>query len=139
MNIPRQVRMKFYLLRALALVLMVFAGAIFILKPHDSRFRSLALLAIILGVWIVQRSNASVWRARGQRGADSSPVKQLKRVGPLAWSLTAVSLIACGVFYFLMYVDQLHGGNVLWPVWGFFFSGLALAATSAYIAFRTFR
>ncbi|HEV2490317.1 MAG TPA: hypothetical protein VGT03_10945 [Candidatus Acidoferrales bacterium] len=139
MSIPPQVRRKFYSLRALALVLMVFAGAIFILRPHNFGARLLIALAIFAAISIVRYSNASVWRARGQVVGESSPATAAKRVGRLAWTLTAVSLIACGVFYFLMYLDQLHGGKVLWPVYAFFVAALALTATSMYVAMRIFR
>lgn len=139
MNIPPHVRRKFYALRALALVLMVFAGAIFILRPHNFGAQLLIALAIFASILIVRYSNASVWRARGQVVGERSPATAAKRVGRLAWALTAVSLIACGVFYFLMYLDQLHGGKVLWPVYAFFVAVLALTVTASYVVMRIFR
>lgn len=139
MNIPPPVRRKFYTLRAVALVLMVFAGAIFILRPHNFAAQLLVALAILAGVLIVRYSNASVWRARGQVVGEWSPATTAKRVGRLAWTLTALSLIACGAFYFLMYLDQVHGGKVLWPVYAFFVAVLALTVTGSYVVFRIFR
>jgi hypothetical protein len=71
-TIPPEVRGKFYALRALALVLMVFAGAIFILRPHDFGPKLLIALAIFASVSIVRYSNASVgghgvkWPASGR-------------------------------------------------------------------------
>ena len=70
MTIPTEVRRKFFTLRALAVVLMVFAATIFILRPHDFGAQLLIALAIFASVSIVRYSNASVWRARGQVVGD---------------------------------------------------------------------
>ena len=70
MTIPTEVRKKFFALRALAVVLMVFAATIFILRPHDFGAQLLIALAIFASVSIVRYSNASVWRARGQVVGD---------------------------------------------------------------------
>lgn len=139
MNIPPQVRKKFYTLRALAVVLMVFAGAIFMLRPHDFGAQLLIALAIFASVSIVRYSNASVWRARGQVVGEWSPATAAKRVGRLAWTLTAVSLFACGVCVFIVYLDALHGGKEVWPAYALFVAVLALAATASYVVMRIFR
>lgn len=139
MNIPPQVRRKFYTLRALALVLMVFAGAVFILRPHDFGAQLLIALAIFASVSIVRYSNASVWRARGQVVGEWSPAAAAKRVGRLAWTLTAVSLFACGVCVFIVYLDALHGGKKVWPADALFVAVLALTASSMYVVMRIFR
>lgn len=139
MNIPPQVRRKFYTLRALALVLMVFAGAIFVLRPHNFGAQLLIALAIFAAVSIVRYSNASVWRARSQMVGEWSLATAAKRVGRLAWSLTAVSLIACGVCVFIVYLDALHGGKEVWPAYALFVAVLALVVTSMYVVMRVFR
>jgi hypothetical protein len=138
-NIPPQVRKKFYTLRALAVVLMVFAGAIFMLRPHDFGAQLLIALAIFASVSNVRYSNASVWRARGQVVGEWSPGTAAKRVGRLAWTLTAVSLFACGVCVFIVYLDALHGGKEVWPAYVLFVAVLALAATASYVVMRIFR
>jgi hypothetical protein len=115
MTVPREVRTKFYALRALALVLLAFAGAVFILRPSGFGLRLLAFLAILLSVSVVRRANVAVWRARGDVLSEWSANKA-GRVGPLSWTLVAASLLACVVSYFLMYLDQLHGGKDTWPV-----------------------
>lgn len=53
--------------------------------------------------------------------------------------LAGASLVACGVCYYLMHLDALHGGNQVWPVYAFAISGLALAATSGYVVMRLSR
>jgi hypothetical protein len=138
-TIPPEVRGKFYTLRALAGALLAFAGAVFFLRPHEFGSRSLGLLAIFVSLWLVRRSNMYVWRARGQMVGAWSPATAAKRIGRLAWTLTAVSLVACGVFYFLMYLDLLHGGKETWPVYAFACAALALALTTGYVAMRIFQ
>lgn len=138
MSIPKEVRTKFYALRIVAVALIVFAGVLLIGHPHNLSAKSLGMLAIFACILIARYSNATVWRARGQPTSNWSPANQVKRVGPLPWVLTVLSLIACVIFYYLMYLN-LDGGNALWPVWGFFFSGLVLAAITSYIAYMTFR
>lgn len=61
------------------------------------------------------------------------------RVGPLAWTLTGVSLVACGVGYYLMHLDALHGYKQVWPVNVFLGAVLALVATSGYVAMKIFQ
>lgn len=139
MTIPPQVRTKFYALRALAVVLAAFAVVIFILRPPGFGIRLLAFLAIFAGVSIVRYSNASVWRARGQVVGEWSSATAAKRVGRLAWTLTAVSLFACGVCVFIVYLDALHGGKEVWPAYALFVAVLALAATASYVVMRIFR
>ena len=139
MTIPSEARWKFYALRALALVLMVFTGAILVLRPHDFGAQLLGALAIFGAVWIVRYSDAAVWRARGQVVGGWSPATAAKRAGRLAWILTATSLIACGVCTFIVYLDALHGGKEAWPAYALFFAVLALALTSGYVAMRIFR
>lgn len=139
MAIPPQVRTKFYALRLLALILIAVAAVTVILRPHDFGFRLLGLLAIFVALWIVRRSNVSVWVARAQVVPDWSFGKQARRVGPLPLILTAASLVACVVCYFLMYLDQLHGGEEVWPVYAFAVAGLALAITSSYVVMMIFR
>ena len=136
MTIPRKVRTKLYALRVLALVLMLFAVASFMLGPHDFALRALALLAMFLGLWIVRRSDVSLRRARGEvipnASFEGSFAKQVYRVGPLAWTLTGLSLAACLACYFLMYRDQLQGGTEVWPVYAFFVVAVALTLTAGY-------
>lgn len=139
MTIPSEVRGKFYALRAAALAVGLAGIAAIVLRGQDFGFLFLGLLGIVVGTWLVRRSNAMVWRARGQVVAEWSPAKASKRVGPLAWTLTAMSLAACVIFSLAVYVDQLHGGKQVWPVYALFVAVLALAVTSGYVAMRIFQ
>src|SRR5579872_4801850 len=87
----------------------------------------------------VRRSDALVRRAWGQVVGEWSPATAAKRVGRLAWTLTASLLVACVLCYFLMYLDALHGGKEAWPAYAFAGAGLAFAVTSAYVVAKISR
>lgn len=135
MTLPSEVRREFYTLRALAIALGTFALATYFLWPNSLIIRSLGSLCIFAGLWLIQRSNACVRRARGQGGGEQASFEVASRVSPLAWFLTAASFIACIVFYFVM----TDGGSSLWPVAAFAGASIAFAVTSGYIAMKFFR
>ena len=134
MTIPPEMRGKWYALRALAVVLVVFAAVSFFLWHNASGIRSIGLLAILLSGWLVRRSNALVWRAQKQVFVEPD-----RRVGPLVWTLISASLAAVVVFYFLMYVAEEHGGKDAWPVYGFVGAGLVLAMSTGYAVIKVLR
>lgn len=92
MAIPAQVRMKFYGLRLLALLLFVFPAWVLVLRPLNFGIRFLAFLTIIVSIWLVRRSNVSAWRARGHVVPDWSLVKH---------GLPLVAFGICGLFLYL--------------------------------------
>ncbi|MFZ0886143.1 MAG: hypothetical protein WAN14_22270 [Candidatus Acidiferrales bacterium] len=123
----------------MAIALFALAVVGFSLRPNSFETQSLAFLAIVVGAWLIQRSNTYVRRARGQAGAEWEPAKAAKRVEPLAWVLTAASLAACVVFYLAMCVDAAHGGTEAWPAYALGGAVMALAVTSGYVAMKIFR
>ena len=135
-TIPPKVRRRRYAMRALALVLLVSAGFALVLRSDSFGIRMLALGAIVVGVQLVKYSDDYVRRSQGRTGDGWSPARGDRRVGPLAWTLVVASLVACGVFYFAMYVDALHGGKQGWPVIAFAGAGVALTFTSGYIVVK---
>lgn len=139
MTIPAEVRGKFYMLRAVALVVGLLGIAAIILGTHSLGLLFLGLLGIVVGMWLVRTSNAYVWRARGQVGGERAAAKTVRRISGLAWALTAASLVACVVFYIALYVDGLHGGKEVWPVYALLGAGLAFIVTSGYVAMRIFQ
>ena len=139
MTLPAEVRTKFYALRVLAAILLASAAVLFILLPRNFAIRSLCLVAGLISVGIVRRSDALVRRAWGQVVGEWSPATAAKRVGRLAWTLTASLLVACVLCYFLMYLDALHGGKEAWRAYAFAGAGLAFAVTSAYVAAKISR
>lgn len=139
MSVPADVRGKFYAFRTVAIALFASALVVFFLRRNSFEIESLAFLAILVGAWLVRLSNTYVGRARGQAGAEWAPAKSAKRVGPLAWALTAASLAACVLFYLAMYVDAAHGGKEAWPAYALGGAVMALAVTSGYVAMKIFR
>lgn len=139
MSIPAKLRVRFYVLRALAAALCVSAAAAFYLRPGSYELLLSGLAAISAGMWLVRRSNAYVGGARGQAVSQWSQAKAAGHVGPLAWTLTGISLVACGVGYYLMYLDALHGYKQVWPLIVFLGAVLAFTATSGYVAMKIFR
>lgn len=139
MSIPAEVRGKFYALRGLALVLMLAAGADFYFRPERFGAGLVAFAAMAVGLWLVRRSNACVWRARGHVVPKWSVGKAAKRVGPLAWKLTGASFGACVIFYIALYLDEFFGGTKVWPVYAFAIAAVALALTSGYVVMRMFQ
>jgi hypothetical protein len=134
-----EVRRKLYILRGLAFALVAFAAVAFLARPHSLGMRLWGLLAIFIGMWVARRSNEYARRAGDHATAEWSPADESKRVGPLMWAITAASLAACGVFYYAMYVDQLHGGRQAWPADAFAGAGIVFALTAATIAAKLSR
>lgn len=139
MIIPPKVRRVWYMLRAFAITLIIFAIVIFLLWPNIFGFRLLGLLMILISVWVVRISNTYVRRAQGQVEDDKSQNKTARRVGLLGWLLAAGSFIACAAFYLVMYVDALHGGKEGWPAYAFGCAALALAVTGSYVIMKLFQ
>lgn len=139
MTIPPEVRQRFYALRASAAALIVFAVMAFLLRANKFWVESLGFLAILVSIWLVRRSNEYVRRARGQVSAKWSPAERARQIGVLLWTLAGASLVVCGVFYVVMYLDALHGGKEGWPAYAFAGSAVALAITTGAIAAKLFR
>lgn len=139
MTVPTEVRRRFYLLRAAAFIVGLPGIACVILGARSSGFLFVGLMGIVVGLWLVRRSNALALRARGQMTPGLPPASALRRVGPLAWALTGVSLLACLASYYALYLDGLHGGKEVWPVYALLGAGLALVVTSGYVAMRIFQ
>lgn len=139
MTVRPEARGKFYAMRALAVALGAFALAAFLMWPDSFQVRLLGLIGIVVGLWLVRRSNAYVWQVRGQAIVGPASAKMAGRVSALAWALTGSSLVACVVFYAAMHADAVHGGKEAWPAYALAAAVLAFAATSGYVAMKMFR
>lgn len=139
MNIPPEARGKFYALRGLALVFGLLGALAFLLRFNSYWVELLGALAILVGMSLVRRSNAIVRRVRGEKTADWSPADESRRVGPVTWITAGASLAGCGVCYYAMRLDQLHGGHEVWPVYAFAVAAIVLALSTATAAAKLFR
>lgn len=138
-TVPPKVRHRFYAFRVSAAVLIIFAIIAFILEANHFWIESLSFLAILASVWLVRRSNEYARRARGQANEKRSPAERAKQIGATSWALAGASLVACGIFYIVMYLDALHGGREGWPAYAFGGAAVALALTTGNIAAKLFR
>ena len=79
--------------------------------------RILTTLAIVLVPLVLAtiKHRTTVWVLRSR--SDELPTGPRPTRGQ--WALLGVSGIATGVFWYLMQIDQLHGGNEVWPVEAF--------------------
>lgn len=119
---------KRYVLRSLAIVLLLFAGAAFLLEPHDFVIRSFGVLAILGGVQLTRVSRA--------QSLVSKPVELAGSNGPgrVMWSVAIGLLVLAAVSLWFLYTDALHGARAVWPVYLFAGVGLACACVWSYIA-----
>lgn len=133
MTIPQQTpRKKRYVVFALGLIVVLF-GAVTIAwndKSYSFGLLCVGLAALMTGSWLVRVSNVH---------AQPSPRLRLavagvsNRPGRVTWALTGASLVACGVTYYILHLDVLHGGKEGWPVWAFFFAVTALVLSAGYV------
>lgn len=119
---------KRYVLRSLAIVLLLFAGAAFFLEPHNLLIRSFGVLAILVSV---QLSRTARTHDPGLGGLD---LAGSNGPGRLMWFVGIASLLLAGLSSWFLYIDSLHGSHAVWPV--YMFAGVALACIGvwSYIA-----
>lgn len=135
-TIPAEVRGRFYALQALAVTLCALAMLAFFAQPNSLGFLLLGSFAIIVGMQLVRRSNAYVWRERGQAVGGRSAAKAAWPVGPVAWALTAAMLVGAGAFYRLLRLDALHWYKKVWPVDVFIGVVVAWVVAQVYLALK---
>lgn len=119
---------KRYALRALAILLVLVAAASFVLGSHNFIIRSFGLLALLAGAQLARMSRAqSPAFGRPDLTGSSWP-------GRVVWLLGLGVLVLAGLSFWLLYVDALHGGHAIWPI--YVFAGVALACVGiwGYIA-----
>ena len=75
---------------------------------------TVGVLVILLGV------PALSYRTRvGRRPDDRLTDPERPRPSRWQWALLAVGVTASGVFWYLMQIEQLHGGHHVWSVYAF--------------------
>ena len=122
MTVSQKAPEKRYSFFVLAILLYLFAGAVFIVAPHAFVFRSLGILALLAGVQLVRLSN--VHKQPGFIRFRGSFAVAAKRPEPIAWILAAASILVLGISYLYLADDIRHGGREGWPV--YFFAGAIL-------------
>ena len=73
----------------------------------------LVMLLVLPALWYYQRMT-------GQRPDNwLPPIPGTPRTSRWQWALLAVGVTASGVFWYLMQIEQLHGGHHVWLVYAF--------------------
>ncbi len=135
-TLAKKDRRRFYLQRVLALLFFATSGVILFSRSSSPRLQYIALLALGAGLYTTRRSNLSASQAAGKVVPAWTFSKAAKRVGPIAWAITAISVLACIVFVIAMYIDQIHGGREVWPVNALAVAGVAFVVSVAYVAMK---
>jgi hypothetical protein len=112
---------KRYVLRSLAVLLVLLGIALFVLESHDFVIRSFGLLALRASLQLVRMSRAQTPSYGPPDLAGSN------RPGRIMWFVGIGLLPLAGISYWLIYIDALDGGHAAWPVYVFAGVGLACA------------
>ena len=126
---------KRYGLFALAVLLLAFACAAFVLAPNNFAIRLLGIAAIVVSVWLVRRSGIHT-QSRGLVSSGGTTARAGSRLGIVGWAAGVGSLLAAGASYFYLRNDALHGYHQVSPVYVFAGVGLACAVIWGYIAVK---
>lgn len=137
MSISSEVRVKIFTLRIVALALILLGAAAVVLgavlgTPNYFGLFFLGPAVGLPGLWLGRRAKAVVARAQGKVAAKWSLPEDSKRVRPLAWTQTEVSLVACGVLWFVVN----DNGNSVWPVYALFAAMLWLGGCLLHILMK---
>lgn len=123
----------------LAVLLLVFACATFVLAADDFEVRLAALMAVLLGVWLIRSSNVHDRPdPELENGGGMSPGTR-KRLGRTGWTVGVVSLLAAGVSYFYLQSDAHNGYHQVLAVYVFAGVGLACTVIWGYLAVKLLR
>jgi hypothetical protein len=130
---PRKVRRGLF---ALAVLLLLAAGAAFFMGGKDFTIRSLGVVALIASVYLVRTSNVhspSTVVITSSQGPDS---KAKKIGGRLMWIIGAALLPIAVASVFYLQQDARHGYHEVLPVYVFAGVALACAIVWAYLVAR---
>lgn len=129
---------KNYGLFTLAIVLILSGGVLNVLYFKDFPIRSISLLMVVVGAFLVKASNV-----RGLLGARITNSQNLnprarKPPGILAWALSVGSAVALVISYHFMRESLRGGGTVVWPVYAFAVSALIGTVVWSYVISKFF-
>jgi hypothetical protein len=113
-----------YALRFVAILLLLLGAAAFVLSSHDFVIRSFGVLALLASVQLgrMSRSQSPTLRELSLAGS--------KRPGRIMWNVGFALSLLSGFSFWLLYVDAVHGGHAVWPV--YMFAGITLACAGVW-------
>jgi len=125
---------KKYGLFVFALLLLTAGGVGLFLGLHNRMVRSLGVMAVMIGAYLVRASNVHSRPAAFVANRQGAGFTAAKGPGRLAW-IAAVALVPLlGVSYLYLESDAIHGANDVMPVYLFAGVGVACAVVWGYIA-----
>lgn len=127
---------KRYSLFVLAVLLLVFAGAAFVMASTSLAIRSLGLAAILVSVWLFRVSNVRGRTGNGVAGVEGTRATASKRLGVFVWVAGVGSLLAAVASHIYLRNDALNGYHQVLPVYVFASVGLACAVIWGYMAVK---
>jgi hypothetical protein len=128
MNTQRQARKKRAIFTGAILMLSV-AGAALIVRPHDFAVRSMAMLLIVGGAYLIRISNTRP--SLGVAISQEEDIDAPKGPGRLSWALSIACLPLLGFSYFFLFSD--HGSHGALPIYLFAGVGFACAVIWGYL------
>lgn len=122
----------------LGIILLLSGAAANLIYLNSFPLRSIGLLLLIIGVLLIRASN--IRGLMGIRAASTSHValQTHKRPGPLAWTVSLVSVAGLVIFYICMLRDDSAGGHAVWPVYAFGVCGVVATIACGYLAAKFF-
>lgn len=121
---------KAYVLRALAILLLLLGAVMFVVGSRNFIKSSFGLLAMLASVQLGRMSRAQKPNFGRLDLAGSN------RVGRVTWFTGVGLLLLAGFSYWLLDLDAVHGGHAVWPLYLFAGVALACAGVWGYISSR---
>ena len=129
---------KSYGLFTLAIILILSGAAVNVLYFKDFPIRSIGLLMVVAGAFLVRASNVhGLFGARITNTQNLNPMAR-KPPGVLAWALSVGSAVAIVISYHFMRESLRGGGTVVWPVYAFAVSALIGMVVWSYVISKFF-
>jgi hypothetical protein len=122
-----------YGLFALAIVLLLSGGVIFVIGNNDFVIRSIGIVMFVGGANLVRVSRVGRLKGLPSTTTESLDPEASRRPGRLAWAVGVASAVATGISFIFLYKDALDGYHQIWPVYMFAASSLICALAWSYL------
>lgn len=133
---PQNVPRKRYSLFVLALVVLLAGGVALLVGQNYPAALPFGGLAAIASVYLFRKSNVRSGSGSGDTSFQVAGLNEPPRPGPLMWIVGMGLLVMLGISFLFLYLDALHGGHEVLPV--YLFAGVVLVCGSywAYLVSR---
>lgn len=127
-----------YTLFFFGIILLLSGVVVNLIYLNSFLLRTIGLLLLVIGVLLIRASN--VRGLMGIRATNTSCIalRTHKRPGPLAWTVSVVSVAGLVIFYICMLRADHAGGHAVWPVYAFGACGIVATIACGYLAAKFF-